>query len=90
MAHEWHDPDYWVSEPVFVPRSQERDSLEDDGVVLSLLTKKLDLNYAGLLILDAKNMAQLARVDFKTRGTVTPTVHGLFDVNRSPDVEIFS
>ena len=84
----WRNPELLVSEPVFVPKG-DKDSSEDDGVVLSLLTKKKEPNYAGLLILDARDMSEVARVDFRTKGSVTPTLHGLFNKNGNASVEVF-
>lgn len=84
----WRDPEFLVSEPVFVSRGSDSDK-EDDGVVLSLLTKKNEPDYAGLLILDAKDLGEVARIDFRTKGSVTPTLHGLFNKNGNPAVEVF-
>ena len=86
----WSHPDYLVSEPVFVARDSDNDGDEDDGVVLSLLTKKTVLNYAGLLILNAKTLEEIARVDFETKGSVTATLHGLFNPNKDASKGVFA
>eukprot|EP00095_Tigriopus_kingsejongensis_P002424 maker-scaffold386_size188734-snap-gene-0.22 protein:Tk02424 transcript:maker-scaffold386_size188734-snap-gene-0.22-mRNA-1 annotation:"-carotene -monooxygenase-like" len=70
----------WVSEPVFVERPNADE--EDDGVVLSLLTKKDNPLYAGLLVLDGKTFELLAKFDFRAEGNVTGTLHGIFNPNQ--------
>ena len=72
----FQDKEYYCSEPVFVssPNGQE----EDDGVVLSLLLHKSQVKNLSLLVLDAKNFTETARVDFVANGEVTSTFHGQF------------
>ncbi|KAL0576582.1 hypothetical protein V5O48_005414 [Marasmius crinis-equi] len=74
----WEVPGYTPSEPIFVPRPGAQD--EDDGVVLSVV---LDGEKAKsmLIILDAKEMKELARAEMET---VYPIgFHGVFTPNRS-------
>ncbi|XP_042872326.1 beta,beta-carotene 15,15'-dioxygenase-like [Penaeus japonicus] len=75
----WKDPAYMVSEPVFVASPESKSSgVEDDGVVLTLLLHKTNPRTVALLVLDAKDFNQIAKVEFETQGTVTPTFHGQF------------
>lgn len=72
----FYDKGYVAAEPIFVPAPGATE--EDDGVVLSTLLKINDLRYVALLVLDAKNMKQLARVKFTADGAVTYPFHGQF------------
>ncbi|XP_042872324.1 beta,beta-carotene 15,15'-dioxygenase-like [Penaeus japonicus] len=75
----WEDPTHIVSEPVFVASPESKSSgVEDDGVVLTLLLHKTNPHTVALLVLDAKDFNQIAKVEFETQGTVTPTFHGQF------------
>nr|QNU40510.1 EcBCO-like2 [Palaemon carinicauda] len=67
---------FTLAEPVFVqdPNAKE----EDDGVLLTTLLSKLDPLYVALLVLDAKDMKEKARVEFKTKGKVTSAFHGQY------------
>lgn len=66
-----------MSEPVFVPRPGAAD--EDDGAVLSFLTRDSDPHYAAVVVLDGRTMEETARVAFRNeRGEVTATLHGTF------------
>jgi carotenoid cleavage dioxygenase-like enzyme len=57
---EWHQPDCWPGEPVFVGRPDA--THEDDGVLLSVV---LDggRNTSFLLVLDAADLTELARAE---------------------------
>ena len=72
----FHDEGYVAAEPIFVPTPEATD--EDDGIILSTLLKLSDPSYVALLVLDAKNMTQLARVRFRADGDVTYPFHGQF------------
>ena len=76
-------PDEQYSEPVFVPRPGSVD--EDDGVILSMVFKDKDPNFTALLILDGKTFEECARVQFRTSGPVTGTLHGIFKPNNSSE-----
>lgn len=60
VAQKWAEAGCYPGEPLFVPRPRAQD--EDDGVVLSVV---LDLasHTSFLLILDARNMQELARAE---------------------------
>ena len=51
-------------EAAFVPRSQELDSIEDDGLVLASVTDVREDHKDFLLFLDARSMSEVARVHF--------------------------
>ena len=76
-------PDEQYSEPVFVPRPGAVD--EDDGVILSMVFKDKDPNFTALLILDGKTFQEAARVQFRTSGPVTGSLHGVFKPNNSSE-----
>ncbi|XP_050733684.1 beta,beta-carotene 15,15'-dioxygenase-like isoform X1 [Eriocheir sinensis] len=82
----FHDRGYVAAEPIFVPAPGATE--EDDGVVLSTLLKINDLRYVALLVLDARNMKQLARVEFTAEGDVTFPFHGQF-VDPRQDVHAY-
>jgi carotenoid isomerooxygenase len=51
---------------------------EDDGVlIMSLLRSRCD-NEVSLLILNARNMTEIGRVQFETCGPVPKCLHGLW------------
>ena len=74
----WSDNKVLASEPIFVPNPTIENPQEDDGVVLAALLYEDDQYKTSLLVLDAKDMKELARVDFKAHGPVTATFHGLY------------
>lgn len=51
---------------------------EDDGVILSSLLYKADVNHVGLLVLNAKTFKELGRAEFHTPGPVPKCLHGWF------------
>ncbi len=65
-----------VSEPVFVPNKTLDNPAEDDGVILVALLHVDEPQKTTLLILDAKDLKELAQVEFKTEGAVPTTFHG--------------
>ncbi|KAL4230270.1 hypothetical protein ACF0H5_010656 [Mactra antiquata] len=76
---QWKHEKCFPSEPVFVPRPDA--TTEDDGVVLSAIGRtdfdEQDGSNAFLLILDAKTMEEIARVDFGVP-RFPKDLHGLF------------
>jgi len=68
--------DIRISEPVFVPDPTKANPEEDDGVVLTALLARDKPNKVTLLVLNAKDMTELARSDFTAAGAVTATFHG--------------
>ena len=73
------EPDISVSEAVFVPRPGAID--EDDGVILSLITRDFEERLVGLLILDGQTFKEIGRVAVEAKGPVTVTLHGTFSQN---------
>ncbi|KAG7085937.1 hypothetical protein E1B28_003467 [Marasmius oreades] len=61
----WGIPGYTPSEPIFVPRPGAESRSEDDGVVLSVVLDG-DRRKSLLIILDAKDMSELARAEMET------------------------
>jgi carotenoid cleavage dioxygenase-like enzyme len=74
----WEGKGVIASEPIFIPNPTIQNPAEDDGVLVSALLHENDQTATTLLILDAKNMMELARVKFATAGPVTTTFHGIF------------
>nr|QNU40515.1 EcBCO-like7 [Palaemon carinicauda] len=72
----WSDSSYFVSEPVYLSEPGKED--EDSGVILTLLLHKEELNHTVLLILNAQDFSEMARVHFTINGPATPTFHGQF------------
>lgn len=56
--HQWYEQGAYTTEAVFVPRPGTKD--EDDGVLISLILDAIEKK-SFLLILDAKNLKELAR-----------------------------
>jgi len=72
----WHEAGIIASEPVFVPNPTIENPEEDDGVLLAALLYEKDQFKTTLLVLDAKDMKELGRVEFKANGPVPTTFHG--------------
>ncbi|XP_032514963.2 carotenoid isomerooxygenase-like [Danaus plexippus] len=72
----WLEEDTYPSEPIFVPRPEAVD--EDDGVLLSALVWGRDDHAIALLVLDARDLKEIARVCFKTPSQATRCFHGWF------------
>ncbi|KAG5670747.1 hypothetical protein PVAND_000988 [Polypedilum vanderplanki] len=74
----WCETNVYPSEPIFVPSPDPQ--TEDDGVILaSMVWGNGDENHVGLLVLDAKNMQELGRCEFKNLpGPVPKCLHGWF------------
>merc|ERR1712002_609148 len=72
----WSDPDYFVSEPIFMAEPGQEG--EDSGVVLTILLHKEEEKHLNLLVLDARDLSEIARAHFDIPGTATPTFHGQF------------
>nr|XP_021484916.1 retinoid isomerohydrolase [Meriones unguiculatus] len=71
----WQEPDSYPSEPIFV--SQPDGLEEDDGVVLSVVVSPgVGQKPAYLLILNAKDLSEIARAEVETN--IPVTFHGLF------------
>ncbi|KAK4884106.1 hypothetical protein RN001_000377 [Aquatica leii] len=76
----WCEDNCYCSEPVFVPLPNAQK--EDDGVlVLALLWGGTDTNHVGLLVVDAKTMLEIGRVEFVTPTPIPKCLHGWFSPN---------
>ena len=85
----WKDPGHFVSEPVFVPRpinarsssittNGHSSSSEDEGLLVFTLLSPAALNNVQLVLLDAADLSEVARVTYRATGTVTEGFHGIF------------
>ncbi|XP_045768132.1 carotenoid isomerooxygenase-like [Maniola jurtina] len=72
----WHEPHTYPSEPIFIPHPDAKD--EDDGVVLSAVLWGKDDHKVTLLVLNAKNLEEIARVDFVTPSQAPRCFHGWY------------
>ncbi|CAG7731600.1 unnamed protein product [Allacma fusca] len=82
----WSEEGMVPFEPIFVASPNSQD--EDDGVILSTLLDKMEETQATLLILNAKDMQEVARVKFNTAGPFTPSFHGQW-ANESDKTHMF-
>ncbi|XP_046962607.1 carotenoid isomerooxygenase-like [Vanessa cardui] len=72
----WREHDGYPSEAVFIARPGAKD--EDDGVLLSaVIWGKMD-NAVTLLVLDARDLREIARADFSTPSQMPKCFHGWF------------
>ncbi|XP_045768128.1 carotenoid isomerooxygenase-like [Maniola jurtina] len=72
----WHEPHTYPSEPIFIPHPDAKE--EDDGVVLSAVLWGKDDHKVTLLVLNAKNFEEIARVDFVTPSQAPRCFHGWY------------
>ena len=66
----------YPGEAVFIPRPGGTD--EDDGVVVSLVLESDESKPHYLLVVDAKNMKEIARAKFPRTCEIPTTIHGIF------------
>lgn len=57
-------------------------------MLLSALMDKHEENRVTLLLLNAKNMSELARVKFQTKGAFTATFHGQW-ANKADKIHLY-
>jgi len=73
----WGEPDTYCSEPIFVPAPDHQH--EDQGVVVaSFIRGKPQVNVVGLLVLSARDLTELCRVEFHLASPVPKPLHGCF------------
>ncbi|XP_047508976.1 carotenoid isomerooxygenase-like isoform X2 [Pieris napi] len=72
----WWEENSYPSEPIFVPKPDAKD--EDDGVIISAVVCGNDERRVSLLILNAKDLKELARTTFKTPSPAPKCLHGWF------------
>ena len=76
----YYQDQLYVAEPMFVPRPEGVE--EDDGVIVaSAIRGAPEVNYTALLVLDAKNMREIGRSEFRLGGPVPKPLHGYFTGN---------
>ncbi|XP_059622875.1 carotenoid isomerooxygenase-like [Phlebotomus argentipes] len=77
----WSEEHCFPGEPVFLEAPNP--TSEDDGVLLSVLLWGSDQeNRVGLLILNARNLEEIARCEFITSSPVPRCVHGWFSATK--------
>ena len=72
----WGSENCYPSEPVFVP-APGNDNNEDDGVLLSVIFEGQKIK-SYLVVLDAKNLSELARTDLLPQVIPLSFGHGSF------------
>ncbi|XP_013142428.1 PREDICTED: carotenoid isomerooxygenase-like [Papilio polytes] len=72
----WCESDCYPSEPVFISDPGSRE--EHGGILLSALLWGSQECSLGLLVLDARTMKEIARVDFETPSPAPKCLHGWF------------
>nr|XP_053644353.1 carotenoid isomerooxygenase-like [Cherax quadricarinatus] len=73
---DWFEDDLYTSVAYFVPRPGA--TAEDDGVVLVTLLHGAHKNKVTLLVLNARDMSEAARVTFTTPSDVPRSLHGIY------------
>lgn len=89
-AKSWQEENTYCAEPQFIPRPRPgrgaaddrddgTDDEEDDGVlVASMIRGHPDVHYTGLIVLDAKDLTELARAEFQLESPIPKPLHGCF------------
>ncbi|GBO98470.1 Carotenoid isomerooxygenase [Eumeta japonica] len=78
----WCETNCYPSEPIFVPTPGAKD--EDDGVLLSALVWGAEKTHCvGLIVLNAKDMQEIARATFNTPSPAPKCLHGWFLPDRA-------
>jgi carotenoid isomerooxygenase len=75
----WYEENAQASEPIFVPSPDAKE--EDDGVVLSTITWYNDETRLTFLVLNAKDMKEIARSEFSMDNPTPFAFHGWFAFN---------
>ncbi|CAF0942936.1 unnamed protein product [Rotaria sordida] len=74
----WHEPECYTSEPIFLRNPSNETGEEDEGVLIMSLLRTNRENEVSFLVLDARNMTEIGRVQFDTNGPVPKNLHGLW------------
>ncbi|CAH0714177.1 unnamed protein product, partial [Brenthis ino] len=72
----WHEPQCSPSEPIFIAHPGAKD--EDDGVLLSAVLWGKEDHAVTLLVLNARNLKEIARAHFTTPSQIPKCFHGWF------------
>ncbi|XP_039751463.1 carotenoid isomerooxygenase [Pararge aegeria] len=78
---QWYEPQCYPSEPIFIPHPDAKD--EDDGVLLSSVLWGDNDHAVTLIVLNAKNLEEMARVDFTTPSQTPRCFHGWYFPDRT-------
>jgi beta,beta-carotene 9',10'-dioxygenase len=68
------DDNDFLGEPLFVPNPDGND--EDDGILITCLTRAIEGHKCGIVFIDAKSMTEMARAEFNN--FVPLAIHGIF------------
>ncbi|CAF2314857.1 unnamed protein product [Rotaria sp. Silwood2] len=74
----WHEPGCYTSEPIFLPNPSNETEEEDEGVLIMSLLRTAQDNEVSFLVLNARDMTEIGRVQFDTNGPVPKNLHGLW------------
>ena len=72
----WFRPQYYPTEPIFVPRPGAKE--EDDGVLLLNALDASSTATSAVIILNATDLSELARIDHKTPHALPYMQHAAF------------
>ncbi|RUP48635.1 putative carotene-dioxygenase [Jimgerdemannia flammicorona] len=87
----WDEPNCSCSEPIFVPRPGASSADEDDGVIVAVVNVDGEIgngddDHCFIIVLDARNMKELARA--RMGQYKTTTIHGSFVDMEGADVSV--
>jgi len=73
----FYEENTYCAEPFFLPRPGA--VAEDDGVLVSSMIRGVpEVSWTGLIVLDAKNLTEIARAEFQLKSPVPKPLHGCF------------
>ncbi|UJR25603.1 hypothetical protein I4U23_006947 [Adineta vaga] len=74
----WHEEDCYTSEPIFLRNPEDNEDDEDAGVLLVSLLRTNHEDEVSLLVLNARDMTEMGRVQFQANGPVPKCLHCLW------------
>ncbi|CAF3334375.1 unnamed protein product [Rotaria socialis] len=74
----WHETGCYTSEPIFLRNPLNDTEEEDNGVLIMSLLRNSREHEVSLLVLDARDMTEIGRVQFDTNGPAPKSLHGLW------------
>ncbi|CAF0916761.1 unnamed protein product [Adineta ricciae] len=77
-AISWHEEGCYTSEPIFLRNPDNEQGDEDDGVLLVSLLRTNHDNEVSLLVLNARDLTEIGRVQFEAHGPVPKCLHCLW------------
>ena len=73
----FYEENTYCAEPYFVARPGS--VAEDDGVLISSMIRGVpEISWTGLIVLDAKDLKEIARAEFQLKSPVPKPLHGCF------------